>query len=291
MFNISAFKSVKAYHRPLTIALGLIAALNVQAGEWIADADTQCQVWNSSPMTGDSMKWSGKCLKGKASGRGILQWSVDGVSTDRYEGECRDGNKHGKGTYTWANGNRYEGDWRDGKQSGKGVFTSSSGDHYEGDWRDGKQNGKGIFKWSDGDYYEGEYRDDKRNGLGILSLSTENQAHPNGVGEWVGGRYVLQGMFEDGVLVLTCSSKANCKEAQARKEREDKAQAQRDAERDRHLQKCEHIHDGKRFKDGKGFFASTYEVIGFSSYTGKATVENVYNKNERFEISCYAIPE
>jgi len=36
-------------------------------------------------------------------------------------GEWREGKQHGKGTYTWANGDRYEGEWKDGNVHGKGT--------------------------------------------------------------------------------------------------------------------------------------------------------------------------
>lgn len=239
--------------KKLLFAVLMLCSLHTWAGEWIADADSQCQVWNLNPSSGESIKWSGKCLKGKASGKGSLQWYMNGSPTGRYEG----------------------------------------------DWRDGKHNGKGVLTWANGSRYEGEFRDSQKNGFGTFSLSKSanfTQGWVNkGQGQWIGEFYVVQGIFEENDknvnLILACSSKANCKEVQARKEREDKAQAQREAERYRHLEKCEHIHDGKRFTQGKGFFTSTYEVIGFSSYTGKATVENIYNKNERFEMYCSSIPE
>jgi hypothetical protein len=35
-------------------------------------------------------------------------------------GEWREGTQHGKGVYTWANGDRYEGGWKDGNLHGHG---------------------------------------------------------------------------------------------------------------------------------------------------------------------------
>ena len=40
---------------------------------------------------------------------------------------------HGKGKYSYADGNVYEGDWKDGKKHGKGKYSWASGDVYEGD--------------------------------------------------------------------------------------------------------------------------------------------------------------
>lgn len=34
----------------------------------------------------------------------------------KYEGEWKDGNKHGKGVYIFANGNKYDAEYKDGEQ-------------------------------------------------------------------------------------------------------------------------------------------------------------------------------
>jgi len=38
---------------------------------------------------------------------------INYTNGDRYDGEVKDGNKHGKGVYTWANGDRYDDDFTD----------------------------------------------------------------------------------------------------------------------------------------------------------------------------------
>jgi len=42
------------------------------------------------------------------------------------------GKRHGKGKFTWYNGEIFEGQWRDGKKNGFGVWKSPKGDSYEG---------------------------------------------------------------------------------------------------------------------------------------------------------------
>lgn len=54
-----------------------------------------------------------------------------------YEGEFRDGKRHGRGAYTWPDGSRYEGGFRDGVLHGRGVMTKPDGTRQEGEWRDG----------------------------------------------------------------------------------------------------------------------------------------------------------
>ena len=38
----------------------------------------------------------------------------------------------------------YEGDWVNDKKHGRGIFTWADGDRYEGDYLNGKMNGRGI---------------------------------------------------------------------------------------------------------------------------------------------------
>ncbi len=49
----------------------------------------------------------------------------------RYEGEYKNGSKHGKGTYYYVDGNKYTGDWVNNQKAGEGVFTWANGDRYE----------------------------------------------------------------------------------------------------------------------------------------------------------------
>ena len=57
----------------------------------------------------------------------------------------QDNKKHGRGTYTHADGNRYEGEWRDNKKHGRGIFYFANGNRYEGVWVDGKIHGPGVL--------------------------------------------------------------------------------------------------------------------------------------------------
>jgi hypothetical protein len=53
---------------------------------------------------------------------------------EEIEGEWVNGVLHGKGTYTYVNGDRYVGEWKQGRQHGRGIFTSANGDRQEGIW-------------------------------------------------------------------------------------------------------------------------------------------------------------
>lgn len=93
----------------------------------------------------------------QASYRG--QWDLDkqqgrGMYTDssigyHYEGEWKNGLKHGKGVENTAEG-RYEGEWKDGMRHGKGTEISACGAIYEGQWKENKKHGPGIKKLESG---------------------------------------------------------------------------------------------------------------------------------------------
>jgi hypothetical protein len=97
-----------------------------------------------------------------------------------YQGEWKDNNKHGKGTYYWANGGRYEGEWKDDKMHGKGTNYYASGDRYEGEWKDNNKHGKGTYYFAYGCRYEGEWKDDKMHGKGTFYFANGGRYE----GEW-----------------------------------------------------------------------------------------------------------
>ena len=71
----------------------------------------------------------------------------------------------GTETVIYPNGYTYEGDWKDGQKHGKGKYTDyADGDTYEGEWKDGTQHGQGKITYTDGGTYEGEWKDGKYQG-------------------------------------------------------------------------------------------------------------------------------
>ena len=187
----------------MAAAFAALALAQAQARDsgWIADQNG-CRVWDPVPAPNESVSWSGACVNGLANGTGVLQWSVNGRPTDRYEGEIRAGHeqghgvvvsaggnryegefkddrKEGHGVEAWANGNRYDGEWKDDRRDGHGIFIAREGDRYEGEWRNDDRNGQGVEVWANGDRYEGPWVHGNPNGHGVLAYANGNRYEGN----------------------------------------------------------------------------------------------------------------
>ena len=123
--------------------------------------------------------YEGEVKNGQANGNGTFYYN-DG---DRYEGEWTNDKRNGKGTFYCADGKRYEGEWKNGKRNGKGTFYWADGERYEGEWVDGARTGYGIDYYTNGDRYEGEWKNGKRNGKGTYYWADGERYE----GEWVDG--------------------------------------------------------------------------------------------------------
>ena len=102
------------------------------------------------------------------------------VNSDRYDGEWKDGKRHGRGIFQWANGDEFSGGWNDGARHGQGVQYYRNGDLYSGEWKNDKCHGHGTMIYASTDEYVGEWKDGKRHGPGTIKFA-------NGVkysGEW-----------------------------------------------------------------------------------------------------------
>ena len=153
----------------------------------------------------------------------------------RYSGGARQQERHGRGLFTFENGDSYNGEWNNGLMHGYGEYTWSDGQKYAGDWENGKHDGRGFMSWSEnvsartkgGRYtgsfkqgkrvglgsetlvghcvYAGEWQDDKRAGRGTLKWDNgntydgewvEDQRHGIGLFVWSDGRR-FEGLFQN----------------------------------------------------------------------------------------------
>ena len=62
---------------------------------------------------------------------------------DQYTGGFEEGNLNGYGTFNYADGRLYDGNWKDGKRHGDGILTLPSGDKFYGKFENNYINGPG----------------------------------------------------------------------------------------------------------------------------------------------------
>eukprot|EP00929_Paragymnodinium_shiwhaense_P000760 TRINITY_DN100998_c0_g1_i1.p1 TRINITY_DN100998_c0_g1~~TRINITY_DN100998_c0_g1_i1.p1 ORF type:complete len:447 (+),score=120.77 TRINITY_DN100998_c0_g1_i1:58-1398(+) len=98
-----------------------------------------------------------------------------------YQGNWKDNEMDGDGSFSWPDGSSYEGAFTKGEVHGYGRFTWPEGSSYTGDWIKGQMNGKGRFDSKfDGDFMEGafhrDYFQDPRRGGRWVCITGEHQA-------------------------------------------------------------------------------------------------------------------
>ncbi len=150
----------------------------------------------------DDGTYVGQHKSGILHGKGVYTWK----NGEKYDGEYVNGDKTGKGVYLWANGDIYEGEYLNNSRSGKGVFTWADGTRYEGDFVNGKRTGKGIYTWTSGTRYEGDFVDGERTGKGLYTWASgakyegdfvDGERTGKGVYTWASGTK-YEGDFVDG---------------------------------------------------------------------------------------------
>ncbi len=113
-------------------------------------------------------KYQGEWKQGKKHGMGIFTFG-DGSS---YEGEFVKGEIIGAGLRRWPNGSTYSGDFFMGEMEGEGIFVSNSGEKYEGSMKNNQRHGEGELTETNGDVYQGEFHTNRRHGKGTEYLAS-----------------------------------------------------------------------------------------------------------------------
>jgi len=75
----------------------------------------------------------------------------------KYEGEFKNGQISGEGTFSWPDMRSYKGEWENGKKNGYGTYTLPDGKKYVGEFLYGKLLNATVF--SEGGKIIGEFVD------------------------------------------------------------------------------------------------------------------------------------
>ncbi len=159
-----------------------------------------------------SATWTGTCVNGHVSGRGILT-----VEDGRFEGEFRDGKLQGHGVMSGAplfNGEeklkdvkyegefkdtlmhgygllvieevlRYEGEFKRAMMHGQGVMImKKKGIRYEGEFKNNNMHGRGVLEVKDKYRYEGDFKNNRRNGYGIQEFLDDSRYEGQYLDDW-----------------------------------------------------------------------------------------------------------
>ena len=125
-----------------------------------------------------------------------------------YEGEWKDGLKHGNGQLITEK-IKYSGKFENDVFSGsKGVLCDEKGNIYEGDFVNGKFDGYGHYKMSNGDNYIGQFKNGFFEGKGQLTDKKGNVFNGNFVKGKKDGHglivtnkgEIIEGKFKDGIF-------------------------------------------------------------------------------------------
>ena len=170
--------------------------------------------------------FSGSAKSGNIEYRVILTMTEKYENGDVYEGEEKDGIRHGIGRYYHTDGAIYEGEWKDDLIHGIGRYYYPDGaaenvlcengkivgstketlpqseirihsigydndDLYHGNMKDGKRNGRGTMHYADGRKYVGQWKDNYKHGQGTFFWADGHKY----VGQWKDDKCHGQGIY------------------------------------------------------------------------------------------------
>jgi len=92
-------------------------------------------------QSGDEF-YSGRWKFNKPEGQGYIRSSLS-----EYNGDIKNGYKHGQGIELFHNGDRYEGMYSNGKPEGQGTYAWTNGSIYKGEFKIGLRYGHGVWQY------------------------------------------------------------------------------------------------------------------------------------------------
>jgi hypothetical protein len=136
------------------------------------------------------------------------QWLVDNKDLNertikclKYEGESKNGKRHGYGIFTGKNGFKYEGEFKNNKFHGRGKIHYCLGTVYEGEFKNNLAHGTGICYLFSGEIRKGIFVKGKLNGDGEVIINSKTiyiGKFKNDKFHGFGKKYFQKGAFYEG---------------------------------------------------------------------------------------------
>ncbi|XP_066053860.1 radial spoke head 10 homolog B-like [Chamaea fasciata] len=133
------------------------------SGDWVNNVR---EGWGSRRYRSGNT-YEGQWKQNLRHGYGEMKWVTD---NQEYTGQWECGVQHGSGIHTWFLDktemsqyplwNEYMGDFVKGERHGRGTFIYANGDIYSGEWVHNKKHGKGMFIFKNGDVFQDEFVND-----------------------------------------------------------------------------------------------------------------------------------
>ena len=148
--------NIMSKSRLALLTAGLVLAVSTAVAQaprsgpgWIIDPAAQCGTSNPFASGSETISWSGKCLRGRLHGPGILIWFEDGIETERDEGEFRNGELDGSAIITLADRTRIFGNYRNGIRHGEFMIVRPDGSYVQSIYADGQLVSQRPLDWGE----------------------------------------------------------------------------------------------------------------------------------------------
>ncbi|KAJ1505907.1 Radial spoke head 1 [Coelomomyces lativittatus] len=149
-----------------------------------SEADPQEQLPTIGTYVGD------RAATGERHGKGTNTFP----NGDVYEGEYEAGQRQGHGMYTWKKLKaKYIGQYFQNRRHGDGLFAYPDGSRYKGQFKNGLRHGQGTYLYADGDTFQGQWDNNLKHGTGVYTFAaSESKIEGTWDQGWLSGETLIR---------------------------------------------------------------------------------------------------
>ncbi len=190
--------------------------------------------------------------------------------------------RHGKGIYTFKNGDYEDGLWeRDNLIQGKVKLTYTNGNVYVGEMLEDKKHGEGIYTYKDGDYYSGFWQS---NNFKYGKIKESYDSGNSYIGEAIANEYDEK-IYKEGEGIYTYKNGNQIRAIWTNGEVTEKLPILKEEDIKLLTDKIEELDYNIVWEfNGNSFFDNYYDLVydsGINSLVGTPSKEN--NKNDGYD--------